>query len=81
MSRTASEVAPYSPKYLEGPFSEGQQRELPVLYLFQNAGESRARAVKSSNLPSSMHTVSTTRPKGSTILKLSVAPTWPSPGL
>src|SRR5918995_1301274 len=49
-------------------------------YLFQNAGDSRARAVKISNLPSSMHTARTKRPKGSTISKLSVAPTCPSPG-
>jgi hypothetical protein len=45
------------------------------VYLFQNAGDSSARTVNISSLPSSMQTVSTTRPKGLTISKLSVAPT------
>ena len=34
---------------------------------FQNAGESNARTVKISSLPSNMHTVSITLPKGMTI--------------
>ena len=49
-------------------------------YFLQNAGERRAKAVKSSRRPSSMQIVSTKRPKAFTASKLSEAPTWPKPG-
>src|SRR5215211_6939590 len=42
----------------------------------QNDGESSAKAVNISSLPSSMHTVSTTRPKALTASKFSKPPTW-----
>jgi hypothetical protein len=65
----------YSPKCLEGVFPEVRVYSVLLVYLFQNAGESSARTVKISSLPRSMQTVSTTRPKGLTISKLSDAPT------
>src|ERR671916_1438166 len=49
-------------------------------YFLQNAGDKRARVVKISRRPSSMHTVSTARPKAFTASKLSEAPTCPNPG-
>src|SRR5918994_6288513 len=70
----------YSPECVEVEFSEVRQDVSYDLYLFQNAGDSSTSTVKISSLPSSMHTVSTTRPKGLTISKLSVAPTCPRPG-
>ena len=45
-------------------------------YLFQKAGDSNASAVNISRRPSSMQTVSTTRPKELTASKFSTAPWW-----
>src|SRR5215212_2767023 len=58
-----------------GPFAKH-----PCFHRFQNAGERSATTVKISSLPRSIQTVSTKRPRGLTISKLSVAPTCPRPG-
>src|SRR5687768_13408838 len=71
--RTRARSEPYAPECVEEEFSEvrqtgaSQEKSQGSTHRFQKAGERSARAVKISNLPSSMHTVSTTRPKGSTI--------------